>query len=157
MIEIKNQAGLITANLDWFIPIIITILFYTIKACIDKELGGRDVIRTIVDLPVEGTFLASSLVTASLLRSPEDAIIATPGLLIYLLVAIFMVIIHRRSLKAYYKLTREYPTRKLHKVAAIVTPSFFTFLNYTVAFELLHESVLLLKGRSEWIHYLTLQ
>lgn len=122
-------------TLEIIMPAIVLGLSFALKLFIDRSTTLPDTIESVLELPGDITFLASSLIVGFTISSNGNAKEGLAWFSFYIFSAIFIVFLWRRSIK--------YFTNNSHVVAFCLAA-----INYLLAITALVNSIKLITGAS---------
>jgi hypothetical protein len=76
---------------------------FIMKLFVGRSPSIPEAIEAVYDLPVDIAFLAASFAAAYCIKSPNGASVGLIHLLVYLLVAVIVVFLSRKSTESFYK------------------------------------------------------
>ena len=88
-------------HLDIILPITLLFLAFMLKLSIDRSIQAPNIIQAICELPVDMIFLAISFLVAFTISKPKDPSIGLFYTLAFIVVAVLVVILWRKSLKLF--------------------------------------------------------
>jgi hypothetical protein len=97
------------ASVQIGLPAAILLMAFLLKLFIDRTASNPDIIQALLELPVDVTFLAISLIAGFTISTPSRIQDGLLHFVIYLAGAILIVVLWRRSIR-YFDSKRIFPT-----------------------------------------------
>ena len=88
-------------NVEIIMPALLLIMSYLLKIFVDRSASLPDALSAFLELPVDVTFLATSLIVGFSLVKPENSNLGFVWFFGYLIGAFIVVILWRRSTKLF--------------------------------------------------------